>query len=83
MEPGLEMNVKTKGNVTADCRSGVCTYAGLHEHRQQDGEGAAPLSPALLGSSACFGVHSSLPYHLQVKPALPEDKHGVGGEGTR
>lgn len=60
MKSGLKMNFKTKGNVTADCRSAVCTYAGLHEHRQQDGEGAAPLSPALMGSCAWFGASQAL-----------------------
>lgn len=29
MGSGLKMNFKTNGNVTVDCKSGVCTYAGL------------------------------------------------------
>lgn len=70
MESGLKMNFKTKGSVSVDCESGVCTYAGPHEHRQQDGEGAAPLTSALLSSCACFGP-SQAPSNLlppQRKP---------------
>lgn len=46
MESGLKMDFKTKGNVSVDRESGVC---------MQDGEGAAPLSSALLSSCAWFG----------------------------
>lgn len=89
MGSGLQMNFKTNGNVTVDCKSGMCTYAGLHEHKQQDGEGAAPLSSTLLSSCASavpgLGLHrlSETSYHLKVNPALCEDKQGVGGERTR
>lgn len=89
MESRLKTNFKTNGNVTVDCESGVCTYAGLHEHRQQDGEGAAPLSSALLSSCAsavpALGLCrlSASSYRLKVNPALCEDKRGVGGERTR
>lgn len=84
MESGLKMNFKTKGGVSVDCESGVGMYE-LHEHRQQDGEGAAPLSSALLTPCACSGASQALSNLLppQINPALREDKCSEGGERTR
>lgn len=89
MESGLKMNFRTKGNVPVDCESGVCMHAGLHELRQKDGEGAAPLSSALPSPCASSVPALGLPrlsatsYHLRVNPALHEDKRGMGGDRTR
>lgn len=82
MESGLKMNFKTKGKVTAG--QGCARLLGCMS-RMRRWEGAAPLSPALLGSCACFGASRALSSLLppQINPALPGDKRGVGGERSR